>query len=1439
MLTGSVAGTTNHQIDTITVNPDPIISGTPPAGVVGLTYSTTLIAVPGTAPMKWSIVSGSVPPGLTFDTTSGKIAGTPTIPGTSSITVQLTDSSDIPFSVTAVETITITAAPLPLVVLAGNPPLGTVGLAYGTTIHASGGVLPYSWSLASGSLPPGLTLSASTGVISGIPTLPGTFVFTAQVQDAVGTRATGVFTITISPAPLGLTTGTLPTGTVGVPYNATVAVSGGTGPYSCSLTGPLQAGLSINACNVSGTPTVSGTVSLVVKASDSSNPTLITTGTVGLTINPAPLVITTSTLPNGTVGIPYSATIGVSGGTAPYTCSLTGPLQAGLSITACTVSGTPTAAGTVSLNVKAYDSSSPILTTNGPVGLTINPAPLVITTTTLPNGTVGIPYNATIAVTGGTAPYLCTLTGALQAGLSITGCTVSGTPTVSGTVSLNVKASDSSNPTLTTTGIVGLTINPAPLVITTTTLPNGTVGIPYNATIAVTGGTAPYTCTLTGPLQAGLSITGCTVSGTPTVSGTVSLNVKASDSSNPTLTTTGIVGLTINPAPLVITTSTLPNGTVGIPYNATIAVTGGTAPYTCTLTGPLQAGLSITGCTVSGTPTVSGTVSLNVKASDSSNPTLTTTGIVGLTINPAPLVLVIASPPPATVGVPYTGPISVTGGTGPYTCVLTGGTLPAGLTISNCTISGTPTTPGTTTVTITATDSSSPTITTTGPVTIVVNPATPTLTITSPPDATVGTPYTGPIGVTGGTAPYTCTLVSGTLPPGLTINNCTITGTPTTPGKTIVTITATDSGNPIATTTAPITINVLPVPPLTFTGSLPNATLNVPYTQTLAAAGGIAPYTYTITAGTLPPGITMSSTGVVSGTPTVVGASSFTVTATDSEGTPQTASLPLVLLVVYPTTPNDPELKGPYAFLFQGYDDEVAGALSYQTATVGSFTADGTGVLTSGELDSNHQSSNPTGTTIATNELLGTYTIGTDNRGTLAITTLNADGTVAGTATYAITLKAPVAPSTISVQADFIESDSNQLQGTKGSGTLLAQDATSYTAGLTGSYVFGLSGETPCLPACTIGISAGPVASVGVFSTDGAGNLTAGTSDENIASTKYPNQALTGSYTAADGNGRLQLTMPTAGAPAGVYPSDYAVYVVSANRAFILSNDKHSSYVLLGGSAQKQTQTSFTNLSMTGPYIGYENSPTNPGLIGVTLQNVLNLSSATIFRGVGDGAGNCNTTSVDTGGLTQLANGLTGLGSGVPILNALLGSYASTGNSACTVAGNGRVVLNYPAPSGLLPGILALLGLPDVPPPARVAYLASPNQGYFLETGYAGLGNLEAQTGAPFTLANTFTGTYVYGSAPASTVASIDSAGFIQSNGDGTATSTLDLNIGVGTINVLQLGVTTPSTYTAPDSTTGRFTLNGTTVVYAINHNRYVLVDENPLTTSPSVTVLY
>jgi hypothetical protein len=672
----------------------------------------------------------------------------------------------------------------------------------------------------------------------------------------------------------------------------------------------------------------------------------------------------------------------------------------------------------------------------------------------------------------------------------------------------------------------------------------------------------------------------------------------------------------------------------------------------------------------------------------------------------------------------------------------------------------------------------------------------------------------------------------------LTNNSCTITGTPTTGGSTTISVTATDSSSPTPiVTTGPATIVVQPLATVTLTGSLPNGTLGLPYTQTLTAHGGLPPYTYTMTAGALPPGITLSTGGVISGTPTAVGASSFTVKATDSQSTPQSASLPLVLLIVYPTTAKDAELKGPYAYLFQGYDDVVAGVFAFQTATVGSFTADGTGVISAGELDANHQGSISATATVATHPFVGTYTIGNDNRGSLALTILNADGTTGLTTTYAIALKAPVAPATISTQGDLIEFDGNQLVGTKGSGSLLAQTASSFTTGLAGSYAFGVAGDTPCLPACTINvgglpvvITGGPTAAVGVFTTN-AGAIT-GQGDSNVGTTNTPSSVLTGSYGAADGNGRVQVSMVTSGTATGIFPSDYAVYMVSASQAFVLSTDKHSGYILLAGSAQLQTQATFANASMTGAFVGYENAEANPGLVGSTFQGVTNFSTATIFQGSDTGNGTCTINRVDEGGVTALITQLTGLGGNLAGLTAILSGYNQPGTTTCPVATNGRGTLQYPEPT--------LLGIPVFTAPApRVFYLSSPNAGYFLETGYAAVGKLEAQTGAPFTLANTFTGTYVYGSAPASSLASIDGSGVIVSNGTGQATSTEDLNIGVGTLNILELGVISTQPYTAPDAY-GRFTLGATgVVIYAITPNRFVLLDTNALTTSPSVAVLF
>jgi large repetitive protein len=93
----------------------------------------------------------------------------------------------------------------PLALTFAPPPAGNVGAAYATTLTATGGLLPYTWSLSAGSLPPGLQLGAASGTISGTPTVAGTFSFTARVADAAGGTATRATSITVDPGPLSIT----------------------------------------------------------------------------------------------------------------------------------------------------------------------------------------------------------------------------------------------------------------------------------------------------------------------------------------------------------------------------------------------------------------------------------------------------------------------------------------------------------------------------------------------------------------------------------------------------------------------------------------------------------------------------------------------------------------------------------------------------------------------------------------------------------------------------------------------------------------------------------------------------------------------------------------------------------------------------------------------------------------------------------------------------------------------------------------------------------------------------------------------------------------------------------------------------------------------------------------------------------------------------------
>ena len=466
------------------------------------------------------------------------------------------------------------------------------------------------------------------------------------------------------------------------------------------------------------------------QVTDSSTPALTAqSGSLAITISPQSLVVTTASLPGGKVGTAYSANLAATGGTAPYKWSLIGgTLPQNLSLSSSgSITGTPTTAGSFSgLTFQVTDSSTPALTAqSGSLSITISPQSLVVTTASLPGGQVGTAYSASLAATGGTAPYKWSIIGGtLPQNLSLSSSgSITGTPSTAGTsTGLTFQVTDSSTPALTAqSGSLSITISPQSLVVTTASLPGGQVGTAYSANLAATGGTAPYKWSLIGgtlPQNLSLSSSG-SITGTPTTAGNFTgLTFQVTDSSTPALTAqSGSLSITISPQSLVVTTASLPGGQVGTAYSASLAATGGTAPYKWSLiAGTLPQNLSLSSSgSITGTPTTAGNFTgLTFQVTDSSTPALTAqSGSLAITISPQSLVVTTSSLPSGQVGTAYSVNLVATGGTAPYKWSLIGGTLPQNLSLSSSgSITGTPTTSGTTTgLTFQVTDSSTPALT--------------------------------------------------------------------------------------------------------------------------------------------------------------------------------------------------------------------------------------------------------------------------------------------------------------------------------------------------------------------------------------------------------------------------------------------------------------------------------------------------------------------------------------------------------------------------------------------------------------------------------------------------------------------------------------------------------------------------------------------------------
>ncbi|MGD0632552.1 MAG: putative Ig domain-containing protein [Terracidiphilus sp.] len=1120
----SVADTTKSATLTLTIPALPkITTGSLTAGTVGSNYSATLTVTGGIPPYTWTLVSGTLPSCLTIvNSASGtSITGTLTAAcaGSYNLTFKVTDSgTPTPLTATTA-TLSLTIAAAPAFTFSGTMPgTATFDAAYTGSAAASGGAGALTYSVASGSLPTGLSLDTTSGAVTGTPTAAGTFNFTIKAADAFGDSATSqTYTIVVGAEKPTLTFAAIPTQTYGNAPFMVSATSASSGAVTYSVTsGPAS---------ISGsTVTLTGVGAVVLGASQAASGNFAAaTATTSFTVNPETPTLKFAAIPTQTYG---AAPITVSA-SSPSTGAITYSVTSGpATISGATV--TLTGIGTVVLGASqaAFGDYAAATTTTS---FLVNAEPPNLVFAKIPTQTYGaVPFTVSA-----TSPSNGAITYSVMSGpATISGSTV--TLTGVGTVVL-VADQAASGDFIAATTSTSFAVNPGTPALTFAAIPTQTFGaMPFNVS-ASSASTGAITYSVTsGPA----TISGATV--TLTGIGTVVLSASQAANGNYTAasTTTSFI---VNPETPILTFAAIPPPTYGNAPFMVSASSASTGAITYSVTsGPA----TISGATV--TLTGVGTVVLGASQAANGNFAATTTSTSFVVAGEVTTLTFVAIPTKTYGAAPFN--VSATSASnGAITYSVTSG--PATISGSTVTITGA----GTVVLGASQAGSGDYAPATTS-ISFAVNPATPILTFTAIPTQTFGAvPFTVSA-TSASTGAVTYSVTSG--PATITGATVTLTGA----GTVMLSANQAATANYTAATTA-TSFMVNPGTPILTFASIPTETYgNAPFTvsATSLSTGAV---TYSVTSGPATisgAAVTLTGVGLVTLGASQVASANYTAATTSISFTVN----PETPILTFAAIPQQTYGNAPFAVSASSASN---GAITYSVtsgpatisgATV-TITGAGTVMLSASQAGSGNYGAATTSAsfTVAGEATPLTFTtIPTQTYGAVPFT-VSATSASVGAVTYSVTS----GPATISGATVTLTGVGTVVLGASqaASGNYAAGTATtSFTVNpetptltfaaipteIYGNAPFAVSATSASNGAVTYSVTSGPATISGATVTiTGVGTVVLGA-----------NQAASGNYTAATASASFTVnpetpTLTFAAIPTQTYGN--APFAVSASSA--------------------------------------------------------------------------------------------------------------------------------------------------------------------------------------------------------------------------------------------------------------------------------------------------